>query len=82
VNTPLNGDDYRKGAAGYANEELERLRAENHYLRRLLSEHGICITASPVKHLQNHLTGRETIGAYPLLPDKEGWKIPSTKACC
>ena len=166
MNTPRNGDDYRKGASDYANEELERLRAENHYLRGLLSEHGICITASPVKQieppaprpphasvrsltssstaedkialfrrlfrgrddvyairwrgkdgktgyspaslknwdrrdaqgrpertflpltheaLQNHLTGRETIGVYPLLPDetcwflaadfdKEGWK--------
>ena len=52
MKTPLNGDHYRKGASAYANEELERLRAENHHLRRLLSEHGISITASPVKQTE------------------------------
>ncbi|MEI7773685.1 MAG: DEAD/DEAH box helicase family protein, partial [Verrucomicrobiota bacterium] len=55
MKTPLNEDDYRKGASDYANEELERLRAENNHLRRLLSEHGISITASPVKQTEAHV---------------------------
>lgn len=154
MKTPLNGDDYWKGTFYYANEELERLRAENHHLRRLLLEHGISITASTAKQteapvptslqpfdgkltsastaeekiahfrrlfrgrddvyairwkgkdgktgyspaslknwdkrdaqgrpertflpltneaVQNHLTGREIIGVYPLLPDETCW---------
>jgi len=154
VNTPIPEDHYRKGASDCGNDELERLRAENNHLRRLLSAHGISITTSPFKPketpppiliqpsgvnltsssgvqdkiaffrrlfqgrddvyavrwrgkdgktgyspaslknwdkrdaqgrpertflpltheaVQNHLTGRETLGVYPLLPDETCW---------